>query len=93
MRFSLIGLLSAALVLLPVGVVAQEPQIWVDFEDLVRRSAIAAGKPLEAEAVRRRTVVMRCLVDGLILCYVRDPQQDRGVLRQSLQEAITALCL
>ena len=74
-------------------VTAQEPQIWVDFEDLVRRSAVAAGKPLEADAVRRRTVVMRCLVDGLILCYVRDPQQDREVLRHSLQEAITALCL
>ncbi|HEY9143814.1 MAG TPA: helix-turn-helix domain-containing protein [Arenimonas sp.] len=74
-------------------VTAQEPQIWVDFEDLVRRSAAAAGKPLEADAVRRRTVVMRCLVDGLILCYVRDPQQDREVLRHSLQEAITALCL
>ncbi len=74
-------------------VTAQEPQIWVDFEELVRRSAEAAGKPLEADAVRRRTVVMRCLVDGLILCYVRDPQQDRDVLRQSLQEAITALCL
>lgn len=74
-------------------VTAQEPQIWVDFEDLVRRSAVAAGKPLDADAVRRRTVVMRCLVDGLILCYVRDPGQDREVLRQSLQEAISSLCL
>ncbi|MAL03064.1 MAG: TetR family transcriptional regulator [Arenimonas sp.] len=74
-------------------VTAQEPQIWVDFEDLVRRSAVAAGKPLDADAVRRRTVVMRCLVDGLILCYVRDPGQDREVLRHSLQEAISSLCL
>ena len=61
--------------------------------EATRDADIAAGKPLEAEAVRRRTVVMRCLVDGLILCYVRDPQQDRDVLRHSLQEAITALCL
>jgi AcrR family transcriptional regulator len=74
-------------------VTAQEPQIWVDFEALVKRSAEAAGKPLDAAAVRRRTVVMRCLVDGLILCYVRDPAQDREVLRKSLQEAVTALCL
>lgn len=74
-------------------VTAQEPQIWADFEDLVRRSAVAAGKPLDAAALRRRTVVMRCLVDGLILCYVRDPQQDRDVLRQSLQEAVAALSL
>jgi AcrR family transcriptional regulator len=74
-------------------ITAQEPQIWVDFEALVQRSAEAAGKPLDAGAVRGRTVVMRCLLDGLILCYVRDPAQDREVLRRSLQEAVTALCL
>ena len=74
-------------------VTAQEPQIWVDFEALVQRSAEAVGKPLDAAALRRRTVVMRCLVDGLILCYVRDPAQDREVLRRSLQEAVSALCL
>lgn len=74
-------------------VLSQEPQIWEDFEALVARSAAAAGKSLDADMLRRRTVVMRCLIDGLILCYVRDPSQDRKVLRHSLQEAITALCL
>lgn len=72
---------------------AQEPQIWVDFEDLVRRSAEAAGKSLDADALRRRTIVLRCLVDGLVLCYVRDRHQDRETLRRSLQEAVTTLCL
>ncbi|GAB2503638.1 TetR/AcrR family transcriptional regulator [Arenimonas alkanexedens] len=74
-------------------VTAQEPQLWIDFEALVRRSAEAAGTPLDMATVRRRTVVMRCLVDGLILCYVRDPAQDRDVLRQSMQEAVSVLCL
>jgi TetR/AcrR family transcriptional repressor of uid operon len=72
---------------------AQEPQIWVDFEALVARSAEAAGKPLDPETVHRRTVVVRCLVDGLILCYVRDPSQDRETLRRSLREALAALDL
>lgn len=74
-------------------VMSQEPQIWEDFEALVRRSAEAAGKSLDPDVLRRRTVVMRCLVDGLILCYVRDPGQDRDVLRKSLQGAVAALCL
>ena len=74
-------------------VAAQEPDIRLDFEALVRRSAEAAGRALDDDAVRRRTVVVRCLVDGLVLCYVRDPQQDRERLRRSLQEAISALGL
>ena len=68
---------------------AQEQAVWIDFNDFVRRNAREAG--LDGEALQRRTIVLRCLLDGLILCYMRDPLIDRGLLRRSLHEALTAL--
>lgn len=74
-------------------VTAQEQVVWVDFEDFVERAARARGEILDAATVRRRTIVLRCLIDGLILCYVRDPEMDRETLRTSLHEALAALSL
>lgn len=74
-------------------VAAQEKLVWADFEDFLRRSARSAGQAVDENSIRERTIVLRCLLDGLILCYVRDPVMDRELLRRSLQDAVTTLSL
>ena len=76
-----------------VVVGAQERDLWDDFSTLVQRSAEAAGQPLDAEALRRRTLLFRCLVDGLVLSGTRDPRLDRAVMRAALLEGLADLGL
>ena len=76
-----------------VVVGAQERDLWDDFSTLVQRSAEAAGQPLDPEALRRRTLLFRCLVDGLVLSGTRDPRLDRAVMRAALLEGLADLGL
>jgi AcrR family transcriptional regulator len=69
----------------------QEQQVWVDIGDFVRRNA--RETVLDEAVLQRRTIVLRCLLDGLILCYMRDPLIGREVLRRSLHEALGSLAL
>ena len=72
---------------------AQERDVQDDFSALVQRSAEAAGRPLDAVALRRRTLLFRCLVDGLVLSSTRDPKLDRATMRAALLEGLADLGL
>ncbi len=72
-------------------VLAQETLIWEDFADFIRRNARPGTPPMDEATVNRRTIVFRCLLDGLILCYMRDRRMDRAVLRQSMLDALDAM--
>lgn len=72
---------------------AQEQSISDDFAELVQRSAAARGRPLDADALAQRTVLVRCLIDGMILSCVRDPAADNARLRTSLRQALQELSL
>ena len=72
---------------------AQERDVQDDFSALVQRSAEAAGRPLDAVALRRRTLLFRCLVDGLVLSSTRDPKLDRATMRAALLEGLAELGL
>ena len=76
-----------------VVVGAQERDVRDDFRTLVQRSAEAAGHPLNEAALQRRTLLFRCLVDGLVLCTTRDPQMDRAAMRAALLEGLAELGL
>ena len=76
-----------------VVVGAQERDLWDDFSTLVQRSAEAAGQPLDPDALRRRTLLFRCLVDGLVLSGTRDPRLDRAAMRAALLEGLADLGL
>ena len=65
-----------------------EQSVWCDLSDVIRRGAVASGKALDEAQVQQRTVALRCLVDGAILNWIRDPAMDPQQLRRSL----TAVC-
>ena len=51
---------------------------------VIRRGADASGKALDEAQVQQRTIALRCLVDGAILNWIRDPAMDPQQLRRSL---------
>jgi AcrR family transcriptional regulator len=61
-----------------------EQSVWCDLSDVIRRDARASGKALDEAQVQQRTVALRCLVDGAILNWIRDPAMDPQQLRRSL---------
>ncbi len=61
-----------------------EQSVWRDLSDVIRRDARASGKALDEAQVQQRTIALRCLVDGAILNWIRDPAMDPQQLRRSL---------
>lgn len=70
---------------------AQEQEVQADFAALAARSAAAHGTTLDARALQRRTMLLRCLIDGLLVYAIRDPAADRAELRAALREGLAAL--
>jgi AcrR family transcriptional regulator len=61
-----------------------EESVWCDLSDVIRRDARASGQALDEAQVQQRTLALRCLVDGAILNWIRDPAMDPQHLRRSL---------
>lgn len=72
-------------------VAAQEREISADFADIVRRDAQARGLELSEEALRCRTMTLRCLVDGVITACVRDANMDCEQVGASLRRVLARL--
>lgn len=68
-----------------------EQAVWCDLSDVIRRDALASGKALDEAQVQQRTVALRCVVDGAILNWIRDPSMDAQQLRRSLDAVCTTL--
>lgn len=66
----------------------QEGTIWRELADILRREASATGRSINDAQIQERTLALRCLIDGMIINWVRDPSMDAALLRRSL----TALC-
>ncbi|PZO08207.1 MAG: hypothetical protein DCF27_09205 [Lysobacteraceae bacterium] len=58
--------------------------VWCDLSDVIRRDARTSGRALDDVQVQQRTIALRCLVDGAILNWIRDPSMDPQQLRSSL---------
>lgn len=69
----------------------QEKEIWADFAAIVRRDAESRGQALDDEALRCRTMALRCLVDGVITACVRDPRLDCDQVQASLRRVLRQL--
>lgn len=72
-------------------VATNEQSVWSDLADVIRRDARASGKVLDEAQVQQRTIALRCLVDGAILNWIRDPSMDPQQLRRSLDAVCHAL--
>ena len=68
-----------------------EESLWCDLSDVIRRDALASGKALDEVQVQQRTIALRCLVDGAILNFIRDPGMDPQQLRRSLNAVCDTL--
>ena len=66
----------------------QEGSIWSELAEIVRRELSAGGRVLCEAAIQERTLVLRCLIDGMIINWVRDPHMDAALMRRSL----SAIC-
>lgn len=63
---------------------SNEQSVWCDLSDVIRRDARTSGRALDDVQVQQRTIALRCLVDGAILNWIRDPSMDPQQLRSSL---------
>lgn len=68
-----------------------EESLWCDLSEVIRRGARASGKDLDEAQVQQRTIALRCLVDGAILNWIRDPLMDPQQLRRSLKAVCDTL--
>lgn len=68
-----------------------EESLWCDLSDVIRRGARASGNDLDEAQVQQRTIALRCLVDGAILNWIRDPSMDPQQLRRSLNAVCDTL--
>ncbi|KFN48809.1 hypothetical protein P873_13435 [Arenimonas composti TR7-09 = DSM 18010] len=72
---------------------SQEQDMQADFAALVARTAAAKGRTLDPRALQQRTMLLRCLIDGVVVYAIRDPAADRAELRAALQDGLVALGL
>jgi len=70
---------------------SNEQSVWCDLSDVIRRDARTSGRALDNVQVQQRTIALRCLVDGAILNWIRDPSMDPQQLRSSLYAACDKL--
>lgn len=68
-----------------------ERSLWSDLRELLRRSAEARGMQLAPAELQQRTLALRCLIDGMVLNWVRDPSIDPQQLRSSLHAICASL--
>ena len=59
--------------------------------EMLRRCARASGVKLDAAAVRGRVQVLQCVVEGLAVRSIREPDLDRTALRAALEQCVRAL--
>ena len=76
------------------GVVA-ESDAWVrgEFQRWLGRSRAEGGLGLSPEAARARALLMQCLVGGLVVRAVREPDLDPDALRHALEPLLRYLGL
>lgn len=60
-------------------------------QDLIRRTTKANGVKLSAQALRGRTIILQCLIEGLMVRAIREPELDRAALKAALTEVVLTL--
>ncbi len=60
-------------------------------QDLIRRTTKANGVKLSAQALRGRTIILQCLIEGLMVRAIREPDVDRATLKAALTAVIMTL--
>lgn len=69
----------------------KDQKLGDSLDDLVRRCALARGVKLAPGAVRSRAIVLQCLVEGLAMRAVRDPDIKPATVKPALKAIVDAL--
>ena len=70
---------------------AADREIRCRLQEALRRSAAAAGAELAPEVVERRALVLQCVIEGVMVRAVRQPDLDRAMLEACLEKALAGL--
>ncbi len=60
-------------------------------QEALRRSVRAEGGELDEASAERRVLALQCVIEGLLVRAVRQPDLDRATLRACLEEALAGL--
>lgn len=60
-------------------------------QEALRRSVRAEGGELDEASAERRVLALQCVIEGLLVRAVRQPDLDRATLRACLDEALAGL--
>jgi AcrR family transcriptional regulator len=59
--------------------------------EMLRRYARANGVKLDAATIKGRVQLLQCLVEGLAVRSIREPELDRATLKAGLEQCVRAL--
>jgi AcrR family transcriptional regulator len=62
-------------------------------QELIRRTTKANGVKLSARTLSGRTIILQCLIEGLMVRAIREPELDRAALKSELTAVILTLML
>jgi AcrR family transcriptional regulator len=60
-------------------------------QEALRRSVHACGRELDPADASRRALALQCMIEGLLVRAVRQPDLDRATLRACLEKALAGL--
>ena len=60
-------------------------------QEVLKRSVRAGAPELDPASACRRALVLQCVIEGLLVRAVRQPDLDRGTLRACLEKALAGL--
>jgi AcrR family transcriptional regulator len=70
---------------------AADAVVRARLQEALRRSVRAAGRELDLETAERRVLALQCVIEGLLVRAVRQPDLDRAKLRGCLEKALAGL--
>lgn len=70
---------------------AADAVVRARLQEALRRSVRAAGRELDAKTAERRVLALQCVIEGLLVRAVRQPDLDRATLRACLEAALAKL--
>jgi AcrR family transcriptional regulator len=70
---------------------AADAVVRARLQEALRRSVRAVGRELDAETAERRVLALQCVIEGLLVRAVRQPDLDRATLRACLEAALAKL--
>ncbi|HEV8239015.1 MAG TPA: TetR/AcrR family transcriptional regulator [Thermoanaerobaculia bacterium] len=70
---------------------AADAEVRARLREALQRTVRATGRELDAAAAERRVLALQCVIEGVLVRAVRQPDLDRATLRACLEKALAGL--